>query len=66
MNTTTRETTAAEVPEALMAEMRLLKGYFPFRIVYGASKGADVLHGAVVTRSKPNRLAREGWKVWIM
>ncbi len=53
------------VTEPRQAELARLKGYFPYRIVYGAlhPSTGEWRSGAVTTRREPNRLAREGWKV---
>ena len=46
-----------------LAEMARVKGYFPFRIVYLATKGDKAVVSAVTSMRIPNKLAREGWDV---
>ena len=53
------------IPLALRQDMRRLKAYFPYRIVYGAiSPTGETVAAAVATMHKPNALARKGWAVW--
>ena len=55
---------AAMNPEQL-AELKRLKAYFPYRIIYGAIKGEEFQASAVTSKRIPNQLAREGWAVWL-
>lgn len=48
------------------AELIRLKAYFPFRIVWGAIKGAEFQCAASFTKREANRLARDGWTVAIL
>jgi hypothetical protein len=49
------------------AELQRLKGYFPFRIIYGAfSPAGEWECGAATTRRTPNALARKGYTVFIL
>lgn len=53
--------------ETQMAEVSRLKAYFPYRIAYGAiAPNGEFESGAVTTKRIPNRLARDGWTVWIV
>ena len=49
-------------------ELRRLKSYFPFRIVYGAINPTDNEYrtGAVTTMHQPNDLMRKGWAVFTL
>jgi len=51
--------------EAQITELRRLRSYFPYRIIYGALNPAtgEWLASAVATMRIPNKLAREGWQV---
>jgi hypothetical protein len=50
-----------------LGEMQRLKQYFPFRIVFGAIlPGGEFACGAVLNRREPNKLARNGAKVWTL
>jgi hypothetical protein len=50
--------------EKMQADMRRLRGYFPFRIVWGALKGDRYETGANVTMRQANDMARKGWQVF--
>lgn len=48
-----------------VAQLTRLKQYFPFRIICGALNPLGEFRAlAVPTMREPNKLAREGWKVW--
>jgi hypothetical protein len=49
-------------------EMRRVKGYFPFRIIYGAFNPVtkEFVASAVSTMRIPNKLMREGWEVFTL
>jgi hypothetical protein len=49
-------------------EVQRLKGYFPYRICYGAlnQQTGEFVSGAVATMRQPNKLAKEGWTVWVV
>ena len=49
-------------------EMKRLKSYFPFRIVYGAVNHAtgEFICAAVSDKRKINQLLRKGFTVWTM
>lgn len=51
-----------------LAEMQRMKAAFPFRIAYGALDPAtgEFVASAVPTKRIPNKLAREGWTVWLL
>ena len=51
--------------EAQTAEVLRLKAYFPYRICFGAIKGDEFFSSTAVTMRKPNKLAREGWQVFV-
>lgn len=55
-----------QLTDAQLAEMRRLKSYFPYRIVYGAINPTsnEFVSGAVVTMRQPNDYARKGWIVF--
>lgn len=57
---------ATELTPEQTAEMQRIKSYFPYRIVYGAVKDGEWQCGAVTTKREPNRLAREGWTVFLL
>lgn len=47
-------------------DMKRLKQYFPYRIVYGAfhPETNETQTGAVLTMREPNKLMRAGWEVY--
>lgn len=52
--------------QAQEAEMRRLKQYFPYRIVYGAVRGEKWECGAMKTNRRPNDLLRKGGTVFTL
>ncbi len=56
----------AEPNEAQLAQMKMTRGYFPYRIISGCLNVATgefkVLANA--TRRHANDMMRDGWKVW--
>lgn len=54
--------------ESQIAEMRRVKGFYPFRIVYGAfnPETKEFVASAVQTMRIPNKLMREGWEVFTL
>lgn len=52
-----------EVLEKMQAEMKRLKGYFPFRIVWGAVNPQTLEYetGASPTKRQVNAYVRKGW-----
>lgn len=48
------------------AELARLKGYFPFRVVWGAINPStgEWRCAAAGSKCQPNKLARDGWRVW--
>ena len=50
------------------AQIIRMRDAFPFRIAYGALNEAtgEFVASAVGSKRIPNKLAREGWKVWIV
>jgi len=54
--------------ETQMAQIQRAKAYFPYRIAYGALNPAtgEFVASAVETKRIPNKLAREGWNVWVL
>lgn len=55
-----------EILKALETEMKRLKGYFPYRIIWGGydPETGDFESGAVATMRIPNAQLRKGWKVF--
>lgn len=55
-----------EILSALETEMKRLKGYFPYRIIWGGydPKNGDFESGAVSSMRIPNSQLRKGWKVF--
>jgi hypothetical protein len=49
-------------------EINLYRSTFPFRIIFAALHPitGEWQVGAVMTKHKPNKLARTGWNVWIV
>ena len=64
--TTTANATVYQPNETQMQELRRLKQFYPFRIVYGAFNPVtgEWFASAVPTMRIPNKLAREGWQVF--
>lgn len=46
-------------------EIRSLRGFFPYRIIYAARNptSGECVISAVTSMRIPNKLAREGWEV---
>ena len=59
-------TNAITLTEQQQEALVSLKRVFPFRIIYGAVKGEEYKQGAVYTKHAPQRLARQGWTVYII
>ncbi len=69
MSTMQTATVTAEPPAALVADVRKLKAYFPYRICWGAwnpSDVADTMQGADYTKRKFNAQLRKGWVGFIL
>lgn len=57
----------AEFTSEQLAQMRRLKEYFPYRVVYGAlSPSGEFEANAQTTKRRAMKLAREGWHVAII
>lgn len=56
----------ADALASMEVEMKRLKGYFPYRIVYGAldPETNEYETGAVTTMREPNKLLRKGYEVY--
>lgn len=53
--------------DAQIAELRRLKEYFPYRVVFGAlSPSGEFEANAQTTKRRALKLAREGWHVEIL
>lgn len=54
--------------EAQKNQVLKMKASFPFRIAYGAlnEKTGEFIASAVTSKRIPNKLVREGWKVWMV
>jgi hypothetical protein len=54
--------------KTLQADMQRLKGYFPFRIIWGAINplSGEVVTGANVTKRQANDYIRKGWEVYVL
>jgi hypothetical protein len=52
--------------ESQLTDLRRLKNYFPYRVVWLAISpdGSDWRTGADSTKHKVNALARKGWHAW--
>lgn len=61
-------TDTAQLPDATLEEMKRLKGWMPYRIVYAAvNPDTNEVHtGAVVDMRQPNKYARQGWAVFTL
>jgi hypothetical protein len=46
------------------AEMRRFRMYFPFRMAFCAWKDGEWQVWCAASKSRCNRLLRDGWKVW--
>lgn len=57
-----------ELTEAQTAELRRLKSFYPYRIIYGAKnpQTGEWIASAVPTMRIPNKLLREGWQVFML
>lgn len=57
--------TVDQLTEDQLIKLAYLQTHFPFRIIYGAiSRDGEFEASAVTTMHRPNKLAREGWKVF--
>lgn len=57
-----------KMTEEQVAQLHHMKACFPFRMAYGAlnMETGEFVASAVPTKRIPNKLAREGWKVWVL
>jgi hypothetical protein len=57
-----------ELTDKQIEELRRMKSYFPYRIIYGAinPQTGEWIASAVPTMRVPNRLLREGWQVFTL
>lgn len=53
-----------ELPQNILDEMKRIKSYYPYRIIFAALEGTEWNVYAKTTRHVMNRLAREGVAVW--
>ena len=65
---TSKQAFTYQLTDAQTAEMRRLRSYFPYRIVYGAwnSQKREWFASAVDSMRIPNKMQREGWTVFIL
>ena len=56
--------TQLELPETVERELKRLRQYFPFRIIWCAHRNGEWQTGAASTLRQPNKLQREGWQVF--
>jgi hypothetical protein len=58
--------TKMELSQSTMNDMKRLKMYFPYRVVYGAVNPAtgEQVSGARKTKAAAKNLAKKGWSVW--
>jgi hypothetical protein len=56
----------SKLPPHIVEEMKRLRMYFPFRIIFGAVRGTECDCRAVVDMRVPNKLARAGWHVEVL
>ena len=54
--------------DAQQKEMHRVAMYFPFRLTFGAlNEGTgEFVVSSVPTMRTPNKLVRQGWKVWMV
>lgn len=60
------ETNDPQLSDEQIATLRRLKSFYPYRIVYGAvdPRSGEFESSAVKTMHRPNKLMRDGWRVY--
>lgn len=53
-----------ELPDTVLVDMKRVKAYYPYRIVFAAFEGETWNVYAKTTKHVMNRLLREGITVW--
>ncbi len=61
---TTQDT--IEIPDNVQNELKRLKEYFPFRIVWCAVKDCEWVTGADLTRRNLNKYIRAGYSAFVL
>lgn len=55
-----------QIPANKARDLQRLRAYYPYRLHWIAIRGEECEVGATLDRRQPNKLARDGWTVYIV